>query len=200
MRAPSTALSRSGPSWLKAVPGSDGRLSLAIGVSRSLLPAAGKFRIMQPGRDAGEDRSMAREGYFILDSDLHLMEPHDLWERYLEAALKANPPHFFAAHRRPEEEIKVVGMEVQGLAIPAHGRSLGAIAMGLARWSMAPRRIASIVLALVGTALRMATGGGAAWARIRRRTSIPSSPGMRRSRSTASTRCFVSQASAAEPS
>jgi predicted TIM-barrel fold metal-dependent hydrolase len=71
---------------------------------------------------------MAREGYFILDSDLHLMEPHDLWERYLEGAHKANPPHFFAAHRRPEEEIKVVGMEVQGLAIPAHGRSLGAIA------------------------------------------------------------------------
>ena len=78
-------------------------------LSRSLLPAAGKFRIMQPGRDAGEDRSMAREGYFILDSDLHLMEPHDLWERYLEGAHKANPPHFFAAHRRPEEEIKVVG-------------------------------------------------------------------------------------------
>src|SRR5689334_9872364 len=77
---------------------------------------------MQPGRDAGEDPSMAREGYFILDSDLHLMEPYDLWERYLEGPHKANPPHFFAAHRRPEEEIKVVGMEVQGLAIPAHGR------------------------------------------------------------------------------
>ena len=31
---------------------------------------------------------MAREGYFILDSDLHLMEPHDLWERYLEGRTK----------------------------------------------------------------------------------------------------------------
>ena len=71
---------------------------------------------------------MPREGYFILDSDLHLMEPYDLWERYLAGPHKANPPHFFAAHRRPEEEIKVVGMEVQGLAIPAHGRSAGAIA------------------------------------------------------------------------
>ena len=71
---------------------------------------------------------MAREGFFILDSDLHLMEPYDLWERYLAGPHKANPPHFFAAHRRPEEEIKVVGMEVQGLAIPAHGRSAGAIA------------------------------------------------------------------------
>jgi uncharacterized protein len=73
---------------------------------------------------------MAREGYFILDSDLHLMEPYDLWERYLEGPYKANPPHFFAAHRRPEEEIKVVGMEVQGLEIPAHGRSPGVIASG----------------------------------------------------------------------
>jgi hypothetical protein len=82
-----------------------------------MLPAAGEFRIVQPGRDAGEDRSMAREGYFILDSDLHLMEPYDLWERYLEGPHKANPPHFFAAHRRPEEEVKAVGMEVQGLAI-----------------------------------------------------------------------------------
>jgi hypothetical protein len=32
------------------------------------------------------------------------------------------------AHRLPEEEVKAVGMEVQGLAIPAHGRSPGAIA------------------------------------------------------------------------
>jgi predicted TIM-barrel fold metal-dependent hydrolase len=71
---------------------------------------------------------MAREGYFILDSDLHLMEPYDLWERYLDGPHKANPPHFFAAHRRPQEEIKVVGMEVRGLAIPAHGRSPDAIA------------------------------------------------------------------------
>src|SRR5215831_15512859 len=30
---------------------------------------------------------MAREGYFILDSDLHLMEPYDLWERYLEGII-----------------------------------------------------------------------------------------------------------------
>jgi hypothetical protein len=41
---------------------------------------------------------MAREGYFILDSDLRLIEPYDLWERYLEGPQIANPPHFFAAH------------------------------------------------------------------------------------------------------
>ena len=27
---------------------------------------------------------MAREGFLILDSDLHMMEPDDLWARYLE--------------------------------------------------------------------------------------------------------------------
>ena len=27
---------------------------------------------------------MAREGYLILDSDLHMMEPDDLWARYLD--------------------------------------------------------------------------------------------------------------------
>src|ERR1700730_8752776 len=122
MRALSAALSRGVLSWLKVVPGSDGRLLPVIRLRRSLLPAAGKIRIVQPGRDAGEDGSMPREGYFILDSDVHLMEPSDPWERYLEGPHKANPPHFFAAHRRPEEEIEVVGMEVQGLTIPVRRR------------------------------------------------------------------------------
>jgi len=27
---------------------------------------------------------MAREGYLIMDSDLHMMEPDDLWARYLD--------------------------------------------------------------------------------------------------------------------
>ena len=27
---------------------------------------------------------MARDGYLILDSDLHMTEPDDLWVRYLE--------------------------------------------------------------------------------------------------------------------
>ena len=26
---------------------------------------------------------MARDGYLILDSDLHMMEPDDLWARYV---------------------------------------------------------------------------------------------------------------------
>ena len=39
---------------------------------------------------------MAREGYLILDSDLHMMEPDDLWVRYLdEPCRSSNPPRFF---------------------------------------------------------------------------------------------------------
>jgi len=38
---------------------------------------------------------MARNGYLILDSDLHMMEPDDLWARYLEGPHRANLPRFF---------------------------------------------------------------------------------------------------------
>ncbi len=43
---------------------------------------------------------MARDGYLIIDSDLHFNEPGDLWERYLEAPHNANPPRFFGGSRR----------------------------------------------------------------------------------------------------
>ena len=74
---------------------------------------------------------MAREGYLILDSDLHMMEPDDLWVRYLDEPYRANPPRFFGAQQQRLAENSVdksnadtiEGMEVQGLAIPAHGKS-----------------------------------------------------------------------------
>ena len=74
---------------------------------------------------------MAREGYLILDSDLHMMEPDDLWVRYLDEPYRTNPPRFFGAQQQRLAENSVdksnadtiEGMEVQGLAIPAHGKS-----------------------------------------------------------------------------
>ena len=39
---------------------------------------------------------MARGGYLILDSDLHMMEPDDRWARYLEGPHRANLPQFFS--------------------------------------------------------------------------------------------------------
>jgi predicted TIM-barrel fold metal-dependent hydrolase len=77
---------------------------------------------------------MARDGYLILDSDLHMMEPDDLWARYLGQPYRANPPRFFGGQQQPlaaSAEDKgntdsIMGMEVQGLAIPAHNMQTGA--------------------------------------------------------------------------
>ena len=78
---------------------------------------------------------MAREGYLIMDSDLHFNEPGDLWARYLEEPYRANPPVFFAAQQKAlkeETEEKgadaIRGMEVQGLAIPSFAKQTGATA------------------------------------------------------------------------
>ena len=65
---------------------------------------------------------MARDGYLILDSDLHMMEPDDLWARYLEGPHRASPPRFFGGQQRTLSESSedkgnadtIMGMEVQG--------------------------------------------------------------------------------------
>src|ERR1700733_11000454 len=77
---------------------------------------------------------MARDGYLILDSDLHMMEPGDLWARYLDAPFNKNPPQFFGGQQAPLKESKedkantdsIMSMNVQGLAIPAHATQMGA--------------------------------------------------------------------------
>jgi len=79
---------------------------------------------------------MARQSYLIMDSDLHMMEPDDLWARYLDEPYRANPPRFYGGQQQPLAESsedkgnadRIMGMEVQGLAIPAHGKSQGATA------------------------------------------------------------------------
>lgn len=78
---------------------------------------------------------MARNGYLIMDSDLHMMEPDDLWLRYLDEPYRsANPPRFFGGQQEKLAESTedkanadtIMGMEVQGLAIPAFARETGA--------------------------------------------------------------------------
>ena len=77
---------------------------------------------------------MARDGYLIMDSDLHMMEPDDLWARYLDEPYRQNPPRFFGAHQAKLADSKddkgnadnIMGMEIQGLAIPAHAGQTGA--------------------------------------------------------------------------
>ncbi len=78
---------------------------------------------------------MSRDGFLIMDSDLHLLEPDDLWARYLDEPYRADPPRFFGAQRQslaPNIEDKgnadtIFGMEVQGRAIPAYVRSQTAV-------------------------------------------------------------------------
>src|ERR1700740_907247 len=43
---------------------------------------------------------MARRGCLIMDSDLHMMEPDDLWARYLDEPYRANAPRFFGAQQQ----------------------------------------------------------------------------------------------------
>lgn len=64
---------------------------------------------------------MARDGYLILDSDLHMMEPDDLWACYLEGPHRASPPRFFGGQQQRLSDSsedkgnadRIMGMEVK---------------------------------------------------------------------------------------
>ena len=85
--------------------------------------------------------------------------------------------------------------------MPASTRISSSRPMGLVRWSKAPRRMASMVLPALAKAVSTVTAGGSGRARMRASTSRPSSPGMRRSSSTASTlSCARSRKPASPPS
>src|SRR5215472_8622912 len=95
--------------------------------------AGGSLQYRNETLDGG--KNVAREGYLILDSDLHLMEPEDLWSRFMDKSYQANLPRFFdERQRQPGESAAdkanadiIFGMQVQGLTIPAFGKSAGEI-------------------------------------------------------------------------
>jgi hypothetical protein len=73
---------------------------------------------------------MAREGYLIPDSDLHMVKPDDLWARYLDEPFRSsNPPRFHGAQQQQLAAVsadkgnadRIEGIEVQSFAISAHG-------------------------------------------------------------------------------
>jgi hypothetical protein len=101
---------------------------------------------------------MAREGYLILDSDLHMMEPDDLWTRYLDEPFRSsNPPRFLSAQQQqltPSSEDKgnADGLKCKGLrsrhmgnrqALLHPGASCGAEAVRVIRISPSHGRAAS---------------------------------------------------------
>src|ERR1051326_3274361 len=57
---------------------------------------------------------MAKAGFRVLDSDLHIIEPPDLWERYIEAPFKHQAPRGFA------EWVLDLRIEVDGRVMPAN--------------------------------------------------------------------------------
>jgi uncharacterized protein len=58
---------------------------------------------------------MTKDGFKVLDSDMHIMEPHDLWVRYIDAEFKDQAPR-----GRISENIRDLGMTWPDDAPRAH--------------------------------------------------------------------------------
>src|SRR3989442_3989580 len=57
---------------------------------------------------------MAKQGLKVLDSDMHCMEPADLWERYIDPAYKPFAP------RGLQEYIADLRLVINGKTLPRH--------------------------------------------------------------------------------
>src|SRR5262245_4619589 len=57
---------------------------------------------------------MSKNGYFIIDSDLHVAEPSDLWQRYLDPSFRERAP----AIVRASPESRVGYYLFEGLRFP----------------------------------------------------------------------------------
>ena len=63
---------------------------------------------------------MARNGIKVMDSDMHIIEPPDLWEKYIEPEFRDRAPK-----GRPGQENPSI-LEVDGKVYPKHvGQDLG---------------------------------------------------------------------------
>ena len=57
---------------------------------------------------------MAKAGFKVMDSDIHVLEPHDLWVRYMEPAFRDRAPRF-----APIEGSAYEGWQFDGKVFPA---------------------------------------------------------------------------------
>ena len=62
---------------------------------------------------------MANQGYKVMDSDMHLIEPHDLWQRYIDPAFKAIAP--IGAHVVPRD----ARVSIEGKDTVGHSQEVG---------------------------------------------------------------------------
>src|SRR5438093_8268781 len=58
------------------------------------------------------EASMAKAGFKLLDSDMHIIEPADLWERYIDPAFRAQAPRGWPGPENPSV------LEVAGKVMP----------------------------------------------------------------------------------
>src|SRR5437667_245036 len=47
------------------------------------------------------EADMVRQGFKVMDSDIHVTEPADLWEKYIEPAYKDRAPQFAVSPSQP---------------------------------------------------------------------------------------------------
>ena len=55
---------------------------------------------------------MAKNGFKVMDSDMHVVEPPDLWQRYIDPEFKARAPIGLTRH------IRDLGVQVEGRILP----------------------------------------------------------------------------------
>ena len=60
---------------------------------------------------------MAKNGFRVMDSDMHIVEPADLWERYIDPAFRDRAPRGTSRHPRD------LGVQVGENVFPLPGRS-----------------------------------------------------------------------------
>ncbi len=60
---------------------------------------------------------MAKDGYKVMDSDMHVVEPADIWERYIAPAFKDRAPKGMSRHPRD------MGLQIGGRIYPQENRS-----------------------------------------------------------------------------
>ena len=53
-------------------------------------------------------KNMAKQGFKAMDSDMHVFEPHDLWDRYIEPEFKDRAP------KGLRRDFRDLGVEVEG--------------------------------------------------------------------------------------
>ncbi len=60
---------------------------------------------------------MAKDGFKVMDSDMYIVEPVDLWERYIDPAFKDRAPRGLSRHPRD------LGVQVGESVFPLPNRS-----------------------------------------------------------------------------